>query len=82
MTAEINIIDIGANSDKRLSQCNITNGSVNPGDILKEIIDVAIDDLAASNPTTTVVFISEALAIEAFTSLLLIAIASPYAWLT
>ena len=66
MTAEINVVVIGANSDKRLSQCNITNGSVDPGNILKEIIDVAINDLAVSNPKTTVVFISETLAFEAF----------------
>ena len=66
MTAEINVIVIGADPDKRLTQSHITNGSVNPGDILKEIIDVAINDLTSGYPTTTVVFIREALAFEAF----------------
>ena len=66
MTAEINVIVIGADPDKRLSQCNITNGSVDPGNILKEIIDVAINDLAACYTTATVFLIGKALGFEAF----------------
>ena len=64
MTAEINVIVICADPNKRLTQGNITNGSVDPGNILKEIIDVAINDLTTCNPTATVFLIREALAFE------------------
>ncbi|WBA79750.1 hypothetical protein [Endozoicomonas sp. GU-1] len=72
-------IAVGADPDKHLPQSHITNGSVDPGNVLKEIIDLAINDLAACNPTATVFIICEALTFEEFyVTIIVIAIANPY----
>ena len=48
MAAQIGIVIIGADPDKRFTQCHVAQGTVDPGNILKEIIDVTVNDLPAS----------------------------------
>ena len=66
MAAHVGIVIVGTDPDKRLVQRHVTHGAVDPGNILKKIIDVAANDLSASNPTTTVFLVREALTFEEF----------------
>ena len=66
MAAQASIAVVGIDPDKRHGQCHISHGVVDPRNILKEIVDVAISDLIAGDPTTPVFLIRETLAFKKF----------------
>ena len=80
MAAEVGIVIIGTDPDKCFTQRHVAYGAVDPGNILKEIIDVAINDLIARYPSSSI-SLRRSLS-KSLTSSFVIAIASPYAWLT
>jgi hypothetical protein len=45
VTAKVSIVIVGTDAHKRLTQCYITNSTINTGDVLKQVIDVTVDDL-------------------------------------
>ena len=64
MAAQVSIVIIGTDPDKRFTQGHVTHGTVDPGNILKKIIDVAINDLPACYPSSAVFLVSQALAFK------------------
>ena len=56
---QVGIVTVGADPDKRLAQ---GHGAVERGNILKEIVDVAINDLPACYRASAVFLIAQALA--------------------
>ena len=66
MTPQAGIAVVGTDPNKRLTRRHVTYSAVDPGNILKQIIDVAINDLIASDPNATVFLARETLACEKF----------------
>ena len=66
MTPQVGVAVVGTDSNKRFMRRHVTYSAVDPGNILKQIIDVAINDLIASDPTATVFLARETLACEKF----------------
>ncbi len=64
MAAQVGIVIVGADPDKRLAPRHVAHGAVDPGNILKKIIDVTINDLPACYPSSTVFLVSQALAFK------------------
>ena len=57
MTPQASIAVVSIDPDKCLTQRHVTHSAIDPENDLKEIIDVAINDLITSDLTTTVFFI-------------------------
>ena len=75
MAARVGIDIIATDPDKCFAQRHVAHGTIDPENILKPIIDVAINNLPTCYPSSTVFLIAQAMAPESFTSLFLMAIA-------
>ena len=64
MAAKVGVVIVGTDPDKRLAQRHVADGAVDPGNILKEIVDVAINDLPACYRASAVFLIAQALAFK------------------
>ena len=61
---QVGIAVVATDPNKRLPQCHIILSALDPGNILKQIVDVAINGLIASNRAATVFHDRETLAFE------------------
>ena len=64
MAAQAGIVIIGTDPDKCFTQGHVAHGAVDAENILKEIIDVAVNDLSACYPIAAVYLVGQALAFK------------------
>ena len=62
MAARVGIDIIATDPDKCFAQRHVAHGTIDPENILKPIIDVAINNLPTCYPSSTVFLIAQAMA--------------------